>query len=173
MQYFNNIDCDFELTFSDSAEIVPVRDGTAEGEMKKISVNPIKISCIIPHIPSVVDVCDIVPNLGAIETFIYRAGKEITKLELSLAEKSIVTIKCTSVGEKCSQAKETIERIDRFDKITFNADYPESVFTVRLNNVKTKRYDAVDVEIVHWLLQEISKMDEEKKDTFGCPAVTA
>ena len=80
MQYFNNIDCDYELTFTDSAEIVPVRDGTAEGEMTKISVNPIKISRIIPHIPSVVDVCDIVPNLGEIETFIYRATKEITNL---------------------------------------------------------------------------------------------
>ena len=47
------------------------------------------------------------------------------------------------------------------------------------NNVKTKRYDVVDVEIVDSvtesknLLQEISKMDEEEKNMLGCPPVTA
>ena len=372
-KYFNNSDCDYELTFTESAEIVPVRDGTVEGEIKKMSVKPTKISRITPHIPSVVDVCGIVVNFGEIETFISRAGNEITKLELFLADESNATIKCTVFGEKCSQVKEAIQRshasstpavcaikgakisdykgcslsmlrsseiyinpeikekakllnwlktgvdfknldsksslrtrrsfkseiherktceevddlellqgvseyavikatisvirkeniiytacpeegnnkkvidqgsgsyfcesngktythcehrytmnmfvidesgglwltafngeadkitgvsaselyqvleegdIHRFEKIIFNAKFPEFLFTVRINsemynNVKTKRYDVVDVEIVDSvtesknLLQEISKMDEEEKNMLGCPPVSA
>ena len=76
-----------------------------------MSVQPTKISRITPHIPSVVDVCGIVVKSGNIETFTSRAGKEITKLELSLADESNASIKCTIFGEKRAEVKQAIEKI--------------------------------------------------------------
>lgn len=111
---FNNTNCDYEITFNASAEIVPVEDGMgggAAGSIKKISVKPIKIKDISPDITGLVDVCGVVLSWGSIETFTSSAGREITKLEVILTDDSMETIKCTLFGEKCAEFETTVAEL--------------------------------------------------------------
>lgn len=107
---YNNTNCDYELTFNQMAEIVPSQSAS----IKSVSINATPIGDLDPtnKSRSVVDVCGAVISWGSIESFTSKAGREITKLEIQLADNSNAMVRCTIFGEKCAVFEQYIRQIN-------------------------------------------------------------
>ena len=105
---FSVNDCPFELNFNESALISVCKDQNIL--IKKLSIKPVKIAEIIKKTPKFVDICAVLIEEGKLETFTSKAGRDMTKYEIYLADDSNEVIKCTIFGERCNDVISLIQK---------------------------------------------------------------
>jgi len=103
---FSAVDCDYEITFGNDAEIVPLDD---DHSISTVSLQPVNIHDIASKPPNVsIDVLGIVTEVGPVSDFTSKAGKPLTKVEIVMLDKSEASIRATVWGERAREVNNEI-----------------------------------------------------------------
>ncbi|CAM9551130.1 unnamed protein product [Chrysoparadoxa australica] len=104
---FSNISCDYEITFDTNSEILAVAD---DQEIKSMSFEFVKIGDIDNSEPnSIIDVIGVVVSVGDVSIIQTKAGKEVEKRNITLADDTNCQISMTLWNQTATQNPEQWE----------------------------------------------------------------
>jgi len=95
---YSRVDNDFELTFDAHSEIQHVAN---DSSIQEVNLARVKIADIANRNPGdFVDVLGVAVEIGNIEEFVSKAGKDLVKLEVGIVDESQATIRVTLWGDR-------------------------------------------------------------------------
>lgn len=143
---FNSTNCDYEITFNATAEVTE-----SESEsIKTVSINPTPIANLDPQQLSITDISGVVMSWDEIQTFTSKAGREITKLDIQIADKSNCMIRCTVFGEKCKVVEDRLKQANAsFLKVEKNPNVSyDQLVVVAIKGVRVSDYSGCSLSLL-------------------------